>query len=134
MYPDHQFTPLIFTPYPGIPLLDLSIKHGFKIPTKLEDWIDWSVLSVNTPWIGKKYLDTVNMYAKCVYPLAFPSESLKNKFKQKVKGFPYRILHRIACFRIKNNFFDFPLEWKLLKVFYTLKIKFKLFERVESFR
>ncbi len=134
MYPDHQFTPLVFTPYPGIPLLDLSIRHGFKIPNKLEDWIEWSVLSVNTPWLSKKYFDRVNMYAKFLYPLAYPSESLNNKFEQKIKGFPYRVLHRMASWRIRKNFLNIPLEWKLLKIFHTARTKFKLFERIESFR
>ena len=133
-YSDHQFTPFIYTPYPGTALFDLAVKKGLKIPKRLEAWQDWGILSVNTPWINKKYADTVNMYSKCFYPLAFPSSALKEKFKKRIKGFPYRILHRLAKFRVTNNFFLFPLEWMLIKQFYKLKIKFNLFKSVESFR
>jgi radical SAM superfamily enzyme YgiQ (UPF0313 family) len=133
-YPDHQFTAFLYTPYPGTPLMPLAVKHGLKIPEKLEDWVGWNVLSVHTPWVDKKYLDKVNRYTKCFYPLAFPSVSLKARFNRKIRGFPYRVLHAIARFRVKNNFFYFPLEWKLLKFFHALQMKFNLFAGVESFR
>lgn len=134
LYPDHQFTPLIFTPYPGIPLMKTSIKHGLKVPDRLEGWVNWSVLSVNTPWISRKYLDKVNMYAKYLYPLAFPSSSLKNKLEKRLLGLPYRTLREVARFRINRHFFGFPAEWKLLLMFHKLRARFKLLENVESFR
>lgn len=132
-YPDHQFTTFLYTPYPGTPLLELAKKNGLKIPKKLEDWSNWNILSVSTPWVDKKYLDRINMYSKYFYPLAFPSSSLRRKFKKRF-GWLYRILHISSRFRVKKNFFLFPLEWKLIKIFYLLKIKFNLFKSVESFR
>jgi len=133
-YPDHQFTAFLYTPYPGTPLLDLAVKKGFVIPKTLEGWSDWSILSVNTPWIDKKYLDTVNMYSKCFYLLAFPSASLRSSFKKGFIGLVYFVLHKLAGFRVKNNFFALPLEWKLIKIFYKLKIRFNVFKNIESFR
>ncbi|GAG42725.1 unnamed protein product, partial [marine sediment metagenome] len=66
-------------------------------------------------------------------PLAFPSASLKEKFKKRF-GLLYKILHKWSKFRVKNNFFLFPLEWKLIKTLYKLKIKLNLFKEIESFR
>lgn len=134
LYPDHQFTPLIFTPYPGIPLLGLSVKHGLKIPQKLEEWSNWSVLSITTPWLNKRYLDTVNMYTKYLYPSAFPSTALKIKLKKKLIGFPYKVFHKLSHFRINNNFFILTIEWRMLKIFYRLRAKFKFLKGVDSFR
>lgn len=132
-YPDSQFTPFVYTPYPGTPLLNVATKFGLKVPKKLEDWSDWNILSVHTPWIDKKYLDCVNMHSKCFYPLAFPSSSLRKKLEKK-SGVFYRLLHILSRIRVKNNFFLFPLEWKLIKTFYKLKVKFNLFKDINSFR
>ena len=133
-YPDHQFTPFLYTPYPGTPLLDRAITSGLEVPKKLEDWARWSILSVSTPWVNKRYLDSVNRYSKCVYPLAFPSEALKKRFETGFGGRLYMILHKLEQFRVKNNFFLFPLEWKLIKVFHAMQIRYNLFKDVESFR
>lgn len=133
-FPEHQFTPFLFTPYPGTPLLDLAKKRGLQVPSKLEDWQNWSILTVSTPWINNSYLDRINMYVKCLYPLAFPSMSLRKKFKNRYKGYIYKMLHRISIFRIKHDFFVLPLEWMLIKIFYKIKIKFNLFRNFDSFR
>ena len=133
-YPDHEFTVVLFTPYPGTPLMELAVKKGLRVPKKLEEWVNWNVLSVNTPWVDKKYLNKSNMFAKYLYPLAFPSSALKEKFKRRGKGLPYRVLHRIASFRVSREFFALPVEWELLKWFHSLKTRFGWFRNVESFR
>lgn len=133
-HPDHQFTPFIYTPYPGTPLIELAVKKGFKVPDRLEGWVNWSVFSISTPWVNKAYLDRVSMYSKCFYPLAFPSESLKAKFRKRFMGPVYRILHKLAEFRVRNNFYHFPIEWILIKIFYRIKIKYNVFDKVQNFR
>ncbi|MDD4910360.1 MAG: radical SAM protein [Candidatus Omnitrophica bacterium] len=133
-FPDHQFTPFLYTPYPGTPLLDLSIKKGLRVPEKLEDWQDWSILTVNTPWVNNAYLDKINMCVKYLYPLAFPSKSLERRFSNGYKGFFYRMLRRIAALRVKYDFFIMPLEWAAIKMFYRLKTRFNIFAGFDSFR
>ncbi|MCK5378101.1 MAG: B12-binding domain-containing radical SAM protein [Acidobacteria bacterium] len=47
----------IYTPYPGTDLYELSIKHGFRPPQKLEDWASLNWRSINrkrTPWITRE--------------------------------------------------------------------------------
>ena len=133
-YPDHQFSTYIYTPYPGTPLLGLAVEHGLKIPDKLEDWVRWNILSINTPWVDEKYLDTVNMYSKGYYPLAFPSPALKKKFNENLLGLVYLILHKLSLFRVNNNFFIFPVEWKLVKAFNGIRTRYGIFKEMESFR
>jgi len=133
-FPEHQFTPFVFAPYPATPLLDTALKSGLKIPRDLGGWQDWGILTVNTPWIDTAYLDKINMYVKCFYPLAFPSASLKERFKHKYKGILYKLLHRLSVFRIMHNYFAFPVEWTLVKTFYKIKVKFNLFRGFDSFR
>jgi radical SAM superfamily enzyme YgiQ (UPF0313 family) len=133
-YPDHQFSTYIYTPYPGTPLLESAVKNGLKIPDSLEDWVRWSIVSVNTPWVDKKYLDSVNMYSKCFYPLAFPSPALRARFTSGVIGATCLLLHKIARFRVEKDFYRFPVEWKLIKYFHAVKARYNIFKGIESFR
>ena len=43
--------PSIYTPYPGTPLFDESLDHGFSVPQELEDFdrLDWH--KSNIPWL-----------------------------------------------------------------------------------
>jgi len=133
-FPDHQFTPFLYTPYPGTPLIGLAVQKGLKIPSSLEGWSDWSILSVNTPWVNARYLDKVNMFSKCVYPLAFPSSSLRARFTEFPSGFFYSVLHKLEKYRVDRGFFNFMLEWHMIKLFYKIKIRFNLFRSIASFR
>jgi len=74
------------------------------------------------------------MNVKCFYPLAFPSKSLELKLKGGRGKLIYLILHKMALYRLKHEFFLFPVEWLLIKVFYKLKIKYNLFAGFDSFR
>ena len=133
-FPAHQFTPFLYTPYPGTPLFDLALKKGLRIPINLEGWQNWSILAPNTPWVNDAYLDKVNMYVKCFYPLAFPSKSLEYKVNNGYKRVVYTILHIVAQYRLKHDFFLFPVEWKLIKFFYRLRLKYNIFSGFSSFR
>lgn len=132
-YPNHQSTPFLYTPYPGSRLYEMSVQKGLKVPQKLEDWIKWNVLEVITPWVNKSYLDEINRLIKFYYPFAYPSSSLKDMFKNKKWGIFYRLMHRIARFRVKHNFFLMPFEWHITKNFYyNLKLKYNLFRGLNA--
>ena len=54
-----------YTPYPGTPLFNQSIKKGLKIPNTLEEWSKWDNETAKVAWIPKKYeliLDQLNRY------------------------------------------------------------------------
>jgi len=131
-YPNHQATPFLFTPLPGTELFDMAVRNGLKKPEKLEDWADWSVLRVITPWVDKKYLDTVNMLVKFYIPFAYPSDSLKKIFEHRIFGLTYRLLHKLALFRMERNFFAFPAEWMFIRfLYYKVKVKYNLFKEAK---
>jgi len=44
----------IYLPYPGTPLYKRSLELGFSLPTRLEDWSDFSYYRAETPWTDKK--------------------------------------------------------------------------------
>lgn len=53
----------VYTPYPGTPLYELALKHGFKPPTRFEDWhkIYWGSKDINISLskVSREYLDNV---------------------------------------------------------------------------
>lgn len=132
-YPNHQATAFLFTPLPGTYLFDIAVWKGMKKPDRLEDWTDWSVLNVITPWVDRKYLDTVNRLVKFYLPFAYPSEYLKKMFENRIFGLAYRLLHKLALFREKRNFFGFPIEWMLIRfLYYQTKVKYNLFKEAKT--
>lgn len=133
-FPNHQFTPFLYTPYPGTKLFRKSNEKGLKIPVSLKGWIPWTLLSVRTPWIDNKFLDRVNSFTKFYFPLAFPSESLKKRFQEGLRGYIYKFLHRLERYRVERNFFLLPLEWSFVKNFYRLKLKLNIFKGIKNFR
>lgn len=40
----------IFAPYPGTPLFEASLAHGFEAPQQLEDWATYDYYKSLTPW------------------------------------------------------------------------------------
>jgi radical SAM superfamily enzyme YgiQ (UPF0313 family) len=135
MYPNHQFSSFVYTPYPGTPLYDLAIKEGLKAPSYLEGWINWNVLEVKTPWIKVGgYSDRLHSFVKMYYPLAFPSDNLKGRFKDLKKGWVYWLLHKLESFRVRNEFFLFPMEWLAMKFVKRLQMKYKILQGFVGFR
>ncbi len=112
-YRDHQFTPFLYTPYPGTPLYQISIEKGFKPPLILEEWGHFSMLNVNTPWIDEKYKDKYNSFVKFYYPLAYPSKNLKALLKDNKLKLLIKLLVSIAKFRLKKEFYAFRVDWRV---------------------
>lgn len=134
-HPNHQFTSFLYTPYPGTPMYPLAIDKGLKVPSTLEEWVNWNILEVKTPWIKRRgYSDYLHKFIKMYYPLAFPSDSLRRRFSLRWKGRIYYLLHKIAYFRVKNNFFIFSLEWFLVKFMNKVRSKYKILNDFGGFR
>jgi hypothetical protein len=68
------------------------------------------------------------------YPLAFPSDNLKGRFKDLKKGWVYWLLHKLESFRVRNEFFLFPMEWLAMKFVKRLQMKYKILQGFVGFR
>ncbi len=103
-----------FIPFPKTDLCAECIKHGFKIPEKLEDWAYYEYGNISMPWLSKqqgKYLQILTTVAW----FAFTTETIMKLGK----GYRilYKIFNKIARFRWKHRFFRFPWEWELINIF-----------------
>jgi anaerobic magnesium-protoporphyrin IX monomethyl ester cyclase len=122
-----------FDPYPGVPLYFDSIEHGMNPPESLEEWSNikpnMREPSPLVPWIDKKNMDYVHKVIIFYLPLAFPANiglgTLTNVRDKMGKGkfrYFYRMGNKLAKWRVKHQFFDFPFEWITFKFFNNLKV------------
>jgi len=134
-FPNHQATPTLYTPYPGTALFDLAKKKGFSAPAKLKDWVNWNIQTPTVPWVDKKYHNKFNMLVKFYLPLAYPSGILRTNIKTSRLGFLYKIMHKIAKFRVEKDIWLFPVEWYLVKnLYYRIILRKEIFKNIFALR
>ena len=108
-----------YVPYPGNVLYERSLKKGFKPPTSLAEWADFGTRrGLATPWITKSYREKVMMLDKYILPAAYPSRIMKDRMRNTRLGWLYKILHKISLYRVKNDKFIWPIDWKILYAYW----------------
>ena len=117
---DNMFLLFLYTPFPGTPLFEKSIKLGYKAPESLEEWGTFltGLNHVSTPWIDKETADLV-------YQVNFYFPFVSKFVKRLLAPYPIymrlllipaeRILRILMAFRLQKKFFKFPVEYFLLK-------------------
>ena len=115
----NQFHMYVYTPYPGTGLLKKAIEHGYKLPKNLEGWINYSLHTKITPWIPEKYVEITDQLS--VY-FQFLAGNVRKVIKatipkplQGVMLISERILYKLSYLRVKNSFFRFPIEYRIIK-------------------
>jgi len=123
---DNIFLVFLYTPFPGTPLFEKSIKLGYKNPESLEEWADFQVglHHASTPWTDEKI-------AKIVYQVNFFFPFVSNVVYKIISQYPLykrmfllpleRILFLSMNLRLKKKFFSFPVEYYIVKTFFLVK-------------
>jgi len=115
-----------YVPYPGNVLYERSIAKGFVPPVKLEEWAEFGTRRGKaTPWITREYRDKVMMLDKYLLPAAYPSRLLKYRMEHSRLGFLYKFLHRIAALRVKQEKYQFPVDWMLVHAYWKFWEKWR---------
>jgi radical SAM superfamily enzyme YgiQ (UPF0313 family) len=114
---DFEVHGFFFAPYPGAPMYQESIALGFRPPSRLEEWSDFDLTELHTPWVDPEYKEKIDMIIGFYMPFASPGPELKEKMNAGgAKSLAYRTMNRLASWRVGNRNFDVPLEWKLKKL------------------
>jgi radical SAM superfamily enzyme YgiQ (UPF0313 family) len=97
--------PCIFTPYPGTPLFERAIEHGFEPPDSLEEWGIrlWGHKQPLAPYVDRR-IQFIAYYRRLAH---------RKDFDQLAFSLPTRLLARLARLRWKHRFFHFPLDYTL---------------------
>ena len=64
----HEIKAHAYAPYPGTPLYQDAIRHGFVPPKTLEDWADYDYYEVQTPWLKKGLNEQIIEFNKLYCP------------------------------------------------------------------
>ena len=96
--------PSVYSPFPGTPLFDSAIKHGYEPPKSLEEWGTrfWSIEQPIPPYADKR-VKSISFYRKLAMKKSFEGIPIK---------FPAKSLARIAKFRWKRRYFGFPVDYQ----------------------
>jgi len=113
------YTPILaYTPYPGSPMYDFAVKHGFVPPVSLEEWGYFGI--DNWYYNFKSWLSSKQM--REIKSIEFTSLFSNKKIKYKINKFTTKILfnlyHPIAKFRFRNHFHSFPIDSMLFKKYF----------------
>jgi anaerobic magnesium-protoporphyrin IX monomethyl ester cyclase len=114
--------PGIFTPYPGTPLFEAAVKHGFQPLGTLEEW---SIRVFDHKQPLAPYADPRIRYVAYYRRLA-----QRTGLEQLSFSLPTKILSQIARFRWQRRFFDLPWDYTIpawgLKALNTIGVSGKL--------
>jgi len=114
------FLLFVYTPYPGTPLYQLSLKLGMEEPRKLEDWVNFELNMRNTPWVPEKYIARAEMLSSYIF------RWLDTPYLEKLKGkkSPFMPLYvlggyvftAISRLRWRLKFFSMPVDYWLFRL------------------
>lgn len=108
----------IYTPFPGTELFDVTVRHGLRVPERIEDWaaFNYRNLTQGAPWLSAEMRHIVEMLDFCVFfigkrPFLEPYE----------KTSPWvsllcNLYAPLAKMRVKHFWGQFPVEIKLAKL------------------
>lgn len=97
-------------------MYDEAVRLGFRPPANLEAWADFDLTELHTPWVDPVYKEKVDMIIDFYMPFASPSPDLRRRMAAGgVKGNAYKVMNRLASWRVGNRDFRVPIEWQLKK-------------------
>ncbi len=116
----HVIYLFLYTPYPGTPLYELSIRNGFKPPRNLEEWSRFELNFRNTPWVPEKYAKFVAYLQNYIFysMSGLNYDKIINRYggsKKIIFGSFAKILQAVAMLRWKTRFFGLPLDYKIVE-------------------
>lgn len=129
--PDSPLSISFYTPFPGNPIFQDSVKAGFVIPRSLKEWGNYKTsyiaLSDDIPWRKKELEGLVYDVLTFYLPMAVPGNLKRgtiSMFKNKLEKSPYKnllyLLHKISDYRMRNMIFQFRFERYLFDLYCKL--------------
>ncbi|MBU1672458.1 MAG: B12-binding domain-containing radical SAM protein [Actinobacteria bacterium] len=110
----------IYTPFPGTPLYDRALEHGFREPGSLEGWGAYRYGIVNNlPWLDRRRRNIIRVVG-LISSFDFTARRYRPRgvlHGRRIVSLAYRVLNASARFRWRKRFFNPAPEWWLLDAF-----------------
>lgn len=113
-----------YVPLPGTKLYEEALKHGFKAPTHLEGWKNFTNDEVRNPWIKNPGL------LHAIYINSFMAFRYERFLKNFWSGLVFGPLHRLSLWRWKHRNFSFFFEIYMYLTYKRLGRFFIMLEKV----
>lgn len=117
------FAPNMYRPLPGTELYEVALKHGYRRPVKIEEWIDVEVEGVyQPPWISSEFAREVEMMRVTSYFI--DDKPLKLETGKTLRFLLLMLVSRIygplARLRFRHGITSFLIEQHVFKWFVRL--------------
>ena len=114
-----SFSPNIFTPYPGIPVWPELEKQGMEQPKSLEAWAEVGLGANVLPWMSGEPYRRVKQ-SMSLFLLANEVSKLIRQKASRLEAFLLRALRQPLCWRLKHQFYRWPIEVSLFEAWRPL--------------
>jgi radical SAM superfamily enzyme YgiQ (UPF0313 family) len=100
-------TPLFyFKPYPGSKITDELARTGYRLPATLEEWAAFDFIGSAAPWVSEDKHRLIERF------------KFYNRFAGGPETWVRWPLQAVSRWRCRRDFYDFPLEQKLIERLY----------------
>jgi len=108
----------VYTPFPGTRLFDVAVKHGLRVPERLEDWAasDYRHLTQGAPWLPADMRGLVEMLDFCTFFISKRSHLQSTDNTNPFVRALCRAYAPVARARMKRLWGGFPVEIRLAKL------------------
>lgn len=112
-----RYALFLYTPYPGTALYDYALANGVHVPGELESWSEYSLNTVNVPWINKNHFQLADFLGNFIFLHSRPIAQRGQEFSSQgpLKRIYLKMCHSIVSFRMKHNFYRLNIEYKTIK-------------------
>ena len=114
-----SFSPNIFTPYPGIPVWPELEKLGVEQPESLEAWAEVGLGANVLPWMSGEPYRRVKQ-SMSLFLLANEVSKLIRQKASRLEALLLRAFRQPLCWRLKHQFYRWPIEVSLFQVWRPL--------------
>lgn len=108
LYDNVQFSPNLFTPYPGIPIWPQLRELGVHEPQSLEEWIQLPLSANALPWLQGEELDRLQRMLD--YFLLNGSVHRKQKSSSVMNTLIRNTVKPVVRWRVRSSRYSFPWE------------------------
>lgn len=101
-----MFTPNVLRPLPGTSLFELALQHGYKPPSRLEEWAEIEVEGAFAlPWISAEQESVISMMRIASYFVDDKINKVKvgNNLRYKLVRLLSKVYTPLAKFRFRHN-------------------------------
>jgi len=108
----------IYTPFPGTRLFDVAVRHGLRVPERLEDWAasDYRNPTQGAPWLSADMRGLVEMLDFCAFFVGEQSGLQSSDNTNPLVRLLCRSYAPVARTRMRHLWAGFPAEIRLARL------------------